>query len=62
MEAKIGNALGMAALPELSAPSIASLVKRDGGNAAELARLGEFEALEKVSIEKNCNLRVQGRG
>jgi hypothetical protein len=22
---------------------------------------GEFEALEKVSIEKNCNLRMQGK-
>jgi hypothetical protein len=41
----------------------AFLVKGDGNNAAELARLkGEFEALEKVSIEKNCNLKVQGRG
>jgi len=36
----------------------AFFVKGDGQNAAELARLkGEFEALEKVSIEKNCNLR-----
>ena len=40
----------------------AFLVKGDGNNAAELARLkGEFEALEKIGIEKNCNLRVQGR-
>jgi hypothetical protein len=40
----------------------AFLVKGDGNNAAELARLkGEFEALERVSIEKNCNLRIQGR-
>ena len=39
----------------------AFLVKGDGNTAAELARLkGEFEALEKAGIEKNCNLRVQG--
>jgi hypothetical protein len=30
----------------------------DGGSDA---RKGEFEALEKISIEKNCNLRVQKR-
>jgi hypothetical protein len=36
----------------------ALLVKGDGSTAAELARLkGEFETLEKVSIEKNCGLR-----
>jgi hypothetical protein len=40
----------------------AFFIKGDGATAAELARLkGEFEALERVSIEKNCNLRVQGR-
>jgi hypothetical protein len=40
----------------------AFFVKGDGQNAAELARLkGEFEALERVSIEKNCNLRIQGK-
>ena len=40
----------------------AFFIKGDGSTAAELARLkGEFEALEKVSIEKNCNLRIQGR-
>lgn len=33
----------------------AFFVKGDGPTATELARLkGEFEALEKVSIEKNC--------
>jgi hypothetical protein len=38
----------------------AFLVKGDGQTAAELGRLkGEFEALEKVSIEKNCGLRLQ---
>src|SRR2546423_130811 len=36
----------------------AFFVKGDGPTAAELARLkGEFEALEKASIEKNCGLR-----
>jgi hypothetical protein len=40
----------------------AFFVKGDGQNAAELARLkGEFEALEKISVEKNCNLRIQGK-
>ena len=40
----------------------AFLVKGDGNTAAELARLkGEFEALEQAGIQKNCNLRVQGR-
>lgn len=38
----------------------AFLVKGDGQTAAELGRLkGEFEALQKVSIEKNCELRLQ---
>jgi hypothetical protein len=37
-------------------------VKGDGQNAAELARpKGEFDALERVGIEKDCNLRVQGK-
>ena len=41
----------------------AFFIKGDGPTAAELARLkGEFEALEQVSIQKNCNLRVQKRG
>ena len=36
------------------------MVKGDGQSAAELARLkGEYEALEKVAIEKNC--KVQGK-
>ena len=40
----------------------AFFIKGDGQTAAELARLkGEFETLEKVGIEKNCKLRVQGR-
>ena len=40
----------------------AFLVKGDGNTAAELGRLkGEFEALEQAGIQKNCNLRVQGR-
>ena len=38
----------------------AFFVKGDGQTAAELGRLkGEFEALEKVSIEKNCTTRFQ---
>ena len=38
----------------------AFFVKGDGQTAAELGRLkGEFEALEKVSIEKNCATRFQ---
>jgi hypothetical protein len=37
------------------------LVKGDGQNAAELARLrGEFEALERASIDKNCGLKFAG--
>lgn len=32
----------------------------DGPTAAELARLkGEYEALEKAAIEKNCNVQVR---
>jgi hypothetical protein len=38
----------------------AFFVKGDGQTAAELERLkGEFEAVERVGIEKNCNLRLQ---
>ena len=38
----------------------AFFIKGDGQNAAELARLkGEFEALERASIEKNCNLQIR---
>jgi hypothetical protein len=38
----------------------AFFIKGDGQTAAELARLkGEFEALEQVAIQKNCNLRIQ---
>ena len=40
----------------------AFFIKGDGHTAAELGRLkGEFEALEKASIEKNCGLRFQQR-
>jgi hypothetical protein len=36
----------------------AFMIKGDGHNAAELARLrGEFEALERASIDKNCGLK-----
>ncbi len=36
------------------------LLKGDGQTAAELGRLrGEYEALEKVAIEKNCNVQVK---
>jgi hypothetical protein len=35
-------------------------IKGDGQTAAELGHLkGEFETLQKVSIEKNCNLQFQ---
>jgi hypothetical protein len=38
----------------------AFLVKGDGQTAAELGRLkGEFEALERIAIEKNCRLRLE---
>ena len=38
----------------------AFLIGGDDHNTAELARLkGEFETLEKVSIEKKCNLNFQ---
>ena len=38
----------------------AFLVGGDGQAAAELARLkGEYEALEKISIEKNCNMQFK---
>jgi hypothetical protein len=33
-------------------------LKGDGQTAAELGRLrGEYEALEKIAIEKNCNVQ-----
>jgi hypothetical protein len=39
----------------------AFLVKGDGQAAAELARLkGEYEALEKIAIEKNCKVQFRG--
>lgn len=39
----------------------AFLVKGDGQAAAELARLkGEYEALEKIAIEKNCKVQTRG--
>jgi hypothetical protein len=38
----------------------AFMMKGDGQTAAELARLkGEFEALERASIEKSCSLKFQ---
>lgn len=38
----------------------AFLVGGDDQNTAELARLkGEFETIEKVSIQKNCNLQFR---
>lgn len=38
----------------------AFLVSGNDQNTAELARLkGEFEAVEKASIQKNCNLQFQ---
>ena len=38
----------------------AFFVKGDGATAAELGRLkGEFEALERVSLEKRCNLQFR---
>lgn len=40
----------------------AFLVSGNDQNTAELARLkGEFEAIEKASIQKNCNLQFQQR-
>jgi hypothetical protein len=38
----------------------AFFIKGDGATAAELGRLkGEFEALERMSIQKGCGLRFQ---
>ena len=38
----------------------AFFIKGDGATAAELARLkGDFEAIEKASIHKNCNLQFR---
>ena len=38
----------------------AFFVNGDGGNATELARLkGEMEALEKVSVQKNCRIEFR---
>ncbi len=38
----------------------AFFVGGDGQTAAELARLkGEYEALEKIAIEKNCNVQYR---
>ncbi len=40
----------------------AFFIKGDGASAAELGRLkGEFEAIERVSIEKNCGLQFRRR-
>ena len=40
----------------------AFFIKGDGNTAAELGRLkGEFEAIEKASIEKNCSTKFQQR-
>ncbi len=40
----------------------AFLVKGDGQQAAELARLkGEFQTLEKVAIQKKCQIDVQNK-
>lgn len=37
-------------------------IKGDGQTASELGRLrGEFEALEKVSIQKGCNHQFRGK-
>ena len=39
----------------------AFLVTGDDAQTAELARLkGEFEAIQKVSVQKNCGIRFQG--
>jgi hypothetical protein len=39
------------------------LIKGDGQTAAELARLkGEYEALEKIAIEKNCSMQFRSAG
>lgn len=36
------------------------LIEGDGQEAPELARLkGEYEALEKIAIEKNCNVQFR---
>jgi hypothetical protein len=36
------------------------LIKGDSTTAAELARLkGEMEAIERISVEKKCNIRFQ---
>lgn len=38
----------------------AFFIKGDGPTAAELGRLkGEFEAIERVALEKNCNLQFR---
>jgi hypothetical protein len=35
-------------------------IEGDGQEAPELARLkGEYEALEKIAIEKNCNVQFR---
>lgn len=40
----------------------AFLIKGDGATAAELGRLkGEFEALQKLSIQKRCSIELQQR-
>lgn len=40
----------------------AFLVSGNDAQTAELARLkGEFEAIQRVSIEKRCNIRFEGR-
>ena len=54
-----GDALATAAAIVIFWPA-AFFIKGDGQTAAELGRLkGEFEALERVSVEKGCPLRFQ---
>lgn len=58
---KTGDTLATAGAIVLFWPA-AFFIKGDGNTAAELGRLkGEFEALEKIAIEKNCDVRIQGR-
>ena len=40
---------------------VAFLVSGDDAQTAELARLkGEFDAIQKVSVQKNCGIRFEG--
>lgn len=60
-EKATGDAVAMGVGLVLFWPSL-FFIKGDGQTSAELGRLrGEFEALEKASIEKNCDIQFRAK-